>query len=68
MTASSEMREIAVITGASTGMGAATARELARRGVRRDRNADAIRGPVYRVMQDSCAFSGRDNRAKIVGQ
>jgi NAD(P)-dependent dehydrogenase (short-subunit alcohol dehydrogenase family) len=40
-----------VITGASTGIGAATARELARRGfhvlagVRRDRDADAIRGP-----------------------
>src|SRR5262245_25660565 len=44
-------KEIAVITGASTGIGAATARELARRGfhvlagVRRDRDADAIRGP-----------------------
>jgi NAD(P)-dependent dehydrogenase (short-subunit alcohol dehydrogenase family) len=40
-----------VITGASTGIGAATARELARRGfhvlagVRRDRDADSIRGP-----------------------
>src|ERR1700761_3403440 len=51
MTVSSGMKEIAVITGASTGMGAATARELARRGfhvlagVRRDRDADAIRGP-----------------------
>ena len=39
------------MTGASTGIGAATARELARRGfhvlagVRRDRDADAIRGP-----------------------
>jgi NAD(P)-dependent dehydrogenase (short-subunit alcohol dehydrogenase family) len=49
--ASSEIQEIAVITGASTGIGAATARELARRGfhvlagVRRDRDADAIRGP-----------------------
>lgn len=48
---SSEMQAIAVITGASTGIGAATARELARRGfhvlagVRRDRDADAIRGP-----------------------
>jgi NAD(P)-dependent dehydrogenase (short-subunit alcohol dehydrogenase family) len=46
-----EIQEIAVITGASTGIGAATARELARRGfhvlagVRRDRDADAIRGP-----------------------
>ena len=45
------MQEIAIITGASTGIGAATARELARRGfhvlagVRRDRDADAIRGP-----------------------
>ena len=51
MTASSETEEIAIVTGASTGMGAATARELARRGfhvlagVRRDRDADAIRGP-----------------------
>lgn len=51
MRASPEIQEIAVITGTSTGMGAATARELARRGfhvlagVRRDRDADAIRGP-----------------------
>jgi NAD(P)-dependent dehydrogenase (short-subunit alcohol dehydrogenase family) len=51
MTASPDIQEIAVITGASTGIGAATARELARRGfhvlagVRRDRDADAIRGP-----------------------
>jgi NAD(P)-dependent dehydrogenase (short-subunit alcohol dehydrogenase family) len=51
MTASPENQEIAIITGASTGIGAATARELARRGfhvlagVRRDRDADAIRGP-----------------------
>jgi NAD(P)-dependent dehydrogenase (short-subunit alcohol dehydrogenase family) len=51
MTASPEVGEIAVITGASTGMGAATSRELARRGfhvlagVRRDVDADAIRGP-----------------------
>jgi NAD(P)-dependent dehydrogenase (short-subunit alcohol dehydrogenase family) len=42
MTASSETRELVVVTGASTGMGAATPRELARRGfhvlagVRRD--------------------------------
>lgn len=40
-----------VVTGASTGMGAATAREMARRGyhvlagVRRDQDADAMRGP-----------------------
>jgi NAD(P)-dependent dehydrogenase (short-subunit alcohol dehydrogenase family) len=46
-----EIQEIAIVTGASTGIGAATARELARRGfhvlagVRRDRDADAIRGP-----------------------
>jgi NAD(P)-dependent dehydrogenase (short-subunit alcohol dehydrogenase family) len=51
MTASSDAQPIAVVTGASTGIGAATARELARRGfhvlagVRRDRDADAIRGP-----------------------
>ena len=51
MTASPETQEIAIITGASTGIGAATGRELARRGfhvlagVRRDRDADAIRGP-----------------------
>ena len=51
MTLSSEIQELAIVTGASTGMGAATARELARRkfhvlaGVRRDQDADAIRGP-----------------------
>jgi NAD(P)-dependent dehydrogenase (short-subunit alcohol dehydrogenase family) len=51
VTASAEIQEIVVVTGASTGIGAATARELARRGfhvlagVRRDRDADAIRGP-----------------------
>jgi NAD(P)-dependent dehydrogenase (short-subunit alcohol dehydrogenase family) len=51
VTTSSEIREIAIVTGASTGIGAATARELARRGfhvlagVRRDRDAGAIRGP-----------------------
>jgi NAD(P)-dependent dehydrogenase (short-subunit alcohol dehydrogenase family) len=51
MTGSADTQEIAVITGASTGIGAATARELARHGfhvlagVRRDRDADAIRGP-----------------------
>jgi NAD(P)-dependent dehydrogenase (short-subunit alcohol dehydrogenase family) len=51
MTASTEVREIAVVTGTSTGIGAATARELARRGyhvlagVRRGKDADAIRGP-----------------------
>ncbi len=51
MTASNdpERRELIVITGASTGMGAATARELARRGfhvlagVRREVDADALR-------------------------
>lgn len=42
-------REIVVVTGASTGIGAATARELAERGfhvlagVRRDKDADALR-------------------------
>ncbi|MDV3126452.1 SDR family oxidoreductase [Mycobacterium sp. 21AC1] len=51
MTLSSEVGALAVVTGASTGIGAATARELARRGfhvlagVRRNRDADAIRGP-----------------------
>src|SRR5262245_6274396 len=51
MTTSSEIRGFAVVTGASTGIGAATARELARlgfhvlAGVRRDRDADAIRAP-----------------------
>lgn len=46
---SSETQKLVVVTGASTGMGASTARELARRGyhvlagVRRDRDADAIR-------------------------
>jgi NAD(P)-dependent dehydrogenase (short-subunit alcohol dehydrogenase family) len=51
MTLSPEIEELAVVTGASTGIGAATARELARRGfhvlagVRRDRDGEAIRGP-----------------------
>jgi NAD(P)-dependent dehydrogenase (short-subunit alcohol dehydrogenase family) len=49
MTAS-DRHELVVVTGASTGMGAATARELGRRGfhvlagVRRDIDADALRG------------------------
>lgn len=49
MTTSSETRELAIVTGASTGIGAATARELARRGfhvlaaVRRDSDGEAIR-------------------------
>ena len=49
MTASPEIQEIAIVTGASTGIGAATARELARRGfhvlagVRRDCDAEAVR-------------------------
>ncbi|RBQ19367.1 dehydrogenase [Spongiactinospora rosea] len=48
---SSETRECVVVTGASTGIGAASARELARRGfhvlagVRRDQDADALRAP-----------------------
>jgi NAD(P)-dependent dehydrogenase (short-subunit alcohol dehydrogenase family) len=51
MTATPEIQEIVIITGASSGIGAATARELARRGfhvlagVRRDQDADAIRRP-----------------------
>jgi NAD(P)-dependent dehydrogenase (short-subunit alcohol dehydrogenase family) len=51
MKTSTEIQEIVVVTGASTGIGAATARELAQRGfhvlagVRRERDADAIRGP-----------------------
>src|SRR6478672_82391 len=50
MTASTEIQELIVVTGASTGMGAATARELARRGfhvlagVRREIDAAALRG------------------------
>ncbi|MFI5866402.1 SDR family NAD(P)-dependent oxidoreductase [Streptomyces sp. NPDC051546] len=49
MTTSSETQKLIVVTGASTGMGASAARELARRGfhvlagVRRDRDADALR-------------------------
>ena len=51
MAAIAEPRELVVTTGASTGIGAATARELAQRGfhvlagVRRDRDADLIRAP-----------------------
>lgn len=49
MTSSEQCNELIVVTGASTGMGAATAKELARRGfqvlagVRRDVDADALR-------------------------
>ncbi|MFJ6466001.1 SDR family NAD(P)-dependent oxidoreductase [Streptomyces sp. NPDC091387] len=49
MTTSSETQKLIVVTGASTGMGAAAARELARRGfhvlagVRRVRDADSLR-------------------------
>jgi NAD(P)-dependent dehydrogenase (short-subunit alcohol dehydrogenase family) len=51
MTTSAAGQELAIVTGASSGIGAATARELAARGlhvlagVRRARDADAIRGP-----------------------
>ncbi|WP_203830076.1 SDR family oxidoreductase [Actinoplanes palleronii] len=51
MTTSSETRELVIVSGASTGMGAATARELARRGfhvlagVRRDQDGEALRAP-----------------------
>ena len=51
MTALQGVQETAIITGASSGIGAATARELAQRGfhvlagVRRDQDADTIRGP-----------------------
>ncbi|MEK8143746.1 SDR family NAD(P)-dependent oxidoreductase [Streptomyces sp. M10(2022)] len=49
VTTSSETQKLIVVTGASTGMGASVARQLARQGfhvlagVRRDRDADAIR-------------------------
>ncbi|MET0703621.1 MAG: SDR family NAD(P)-dependent oxidoreductase [Mycobacterium sp.] len=51
MTPSSETGELVVVTGASTGIGAATAHELSRRGfhvlagVRRDRDGEVVRGP-----------------------
>lgn len=51
MTVSPGNQELAIITGASSGIGAATARELAGRGfhvlagVRRERDAEAILGP-----------------------
>ncbi|MEZ4282449.1 MAG: SDR family NAD(P)-dependent oxidoreductase, partial [Myxococcota bacterium] len=51
MTPSPKIQEIIVVTGASTGIGAAAARELAAQGfhvlagVRRELDADAIRRP-----------------------
>ncbi len=50
MSASAVSQELVIVTGASSGIGAATTRNLAQRGfhvlagVRRDRDADAIRG------------------------
>lgn len=65
MTLSSESRGLAVLTGASTGIGAATAHELARRGfyvlagVRRKQDADAIRAPhIEPVVVDITDRSG----------
>ncbi|OJZ75172.1 dehydrogenase [Mycobacterium paraffinicum] len=59
-----DRRELVVVTGASTGMGAATAKELARRGfhvlagVRRDADADALRAEgVEPVILDITAES-----------
>ncbi len=59
VTTSPETQKLIVVTGASTGLGASVARELARRGfhvlagVRRDRDADAIRSTgVEPVMLD----------------
>ena len=61
-------REIVVVTGASTGIGAATARELAKRGflvlagVRRDQDADALRAanlePVMLDVTDEAGIAG----------
>ncbi|MDQ1033708.1 NAD(P)-dependent dehydrogenase (short-subunit alcohol dehydrogenase family) [Streptomyces sp. V3I8] len=63
MTTSSEAEKLIVVTGASTGMGASTARELARRGfhvlagVRRESDADTVRAagiePVILDITDS---------------
>ena len=61
----SHQNELMVVSGASTGMGAATARELAARGyhvlagVRRERDGDAIRADnIEPVITVKCRWWG----------